>query len=428
MFQCINCGLTFKYKYELASHHCGQGQSSAPTYQPSLKCDTCGNIVNDLTKHKASHLDQKDRSFMCQLHGTTFAVASLVYPHLKSNKHQNNNQYDIYCRPCSTLITGNSFDECEKNFSKHVNDRSNHQKKNRYWIEDHQPQNLNSNNSSLYTPSSPPTFPYLLPQTHPNENVLCLCLDIDNTLIYPNRSFFDAFAVSGENGNVDLRNVTHGIPQVKWYVLLQHIQQICSQFSVQLDVHLICSKFGRRPDKIVDVAITLLYPFLELLPGKNTANCDNIIMPSQYFFRSYSYMEEKNYWTLNFLFNHKQNEPTSSPLYEELLHKLHMVCNNKRSEKATDDDINQFDESYLFQNNLISTSKALVMQSIEKKLKQLGKNPIGMILVDDTLNPNMQEVASCGYHFIHADQKRDISEVMSTIVSTVKIYVARSDK
>lgn len=244
-----------------------------------------------------------------------------------------------------------------------------------------------------------------------STNVLCLCIDIDNTLISPSMSGGDFFVVSGEPRSVDLRYVFYNgavqngkVMGTSWYTLLDGLMRLCAKYNVQLDVHLICSKTERVPDRVVDAAVVLFYPFLAVR-FSNFSNIHDFYLPHHYFFRSYSNRGNTNYLTVNSLMYQERMTFTyfSSLLYTNLLPKIHMVCNNERAPHATEDDLNTFDEYSLSQQKLVRTSKAQAMQFIAQEIKKSGKNLIGMILVDDRPDPNKADVEQCGYKFVSAE-------------------------
>lgn len=217
------------------------------------------------------------------------------------------------------------------------------------------------------------------------QDVIVLCLDIDNTILNWETSF-------NNNNSVDFNgeNVLHYISpysfrkeDIQWYQLLEDLQQFCLDNKVELNVQIISAKKNYDVDCTVDAVVSALYPFLEPLDCDGQKYTQTLwsayMMPKQYLYAKHNQKITKHRRR-----NQLQNNSPVLGLHDDdikALPTIHIVRGNKEQGRIN--------------------SKAAVMQYIEKKLIKRNKNPIGMIMVDDRLCFE-HEVTACGYRFIGA--------------------------
>ncbi len=227
------------------------------------------------------------------------------------------------------------------------------------------------------------------------QDVIVVCLDIDDTILNWKTSLNQNNEVdfNGESGPLpNMRSYNFKNQDTKWHQLLNDLKQACEIERVKLIVHIISAKEGGDVDCTVDAVVKTLYPFLESLDCNGheyTRNLWNAYwMPAQYLYAKHHHSgitkhRSKNDYVLTSAY---------MPLHEDdltALPSIHIVKGNRDQGRAN--------------------SKAAAMQYIEAELRKRGKNPLGMIMVDDRLCFE-QEVKGAGYQFICAAMLREATE------------------
>ncbi len=194
------------------------------------------------------------------------------------------------------------------------------------------------------------------------KRTVVLCLDVDNMLINPQTSpertkFFD---INGEDELIYVPN--HNITQqpTGWYMFLQKLQQICTSKGVELNVQIISAKTSGDADDTINAVVTILYPFLKPM-NTGTGTLYDDTMPSQYLYQVHVGENIENKRKNNM---YSSTSSANLGFFEDdfALPSIHIVLHNKDSG---------------------TTSKVKVMKHIEYELREVGKNPILMALVDD---------------------------------------------
>ncbi len=220
------------------------------------------------------------------------------------------------------------------------------------------------------------------------QDVIVLCLDIDNTIHNPNTYADGKLDFNGENG--PLQHVTQydtSHKTTKWYQLLNELKQACEAKGVELITQIISAKEGCEVDCTVDAVVSTLHPFLEPLNQQGETYKNHM---TDFFHMPKSYLYAKHQGKIT---KHRQKNCFYRGSYLDLhdydtdaLPVIHIVHGNREQGRVN--------------------SKAAVMQFIEAELIKRGKNPLGMLLVDDR-KCFAQAVNGAGYQFICAGMLRE---------------------
>ena len=194
------------------------------------------------------------------------------------------------------------------------------------------------------------------------KQTVVLCLDVDNMLINPQTSpeRTGVYDINGENTLIYAPNHNIRLQPTRWYTFLEKLQQICTSKGAELNVQIISAKMSGDADSTIDAIVTILYPFLKPMNTETKKLYDDT-MPNQYLYQVHGYKNIENKRKNNM---YTSTNPTGSGFSEDdfALPSIHIVLHNSHSG---------------------ITSKVKVMKHIEYELREAGKNPILMALVDD---------------------------------------------